>query len=204
MCLYPLHLISYDSEQNKSLYENSLVQIEELGQGFWAGFSFAMAAQIYAMAYKGNGAYERLRQFAHGFVAENGFHLNGDFKGYGYSALHYRPFTLESLFGYCDALQEMLLQEHRGFIHLFPALPDEWKDKRIAFERLRSYGGVEVSAEWRDGKPQTLVLRSKKPQTVRVYNNFGKEELCFSDGQKVRCAIGESFGLFVEGEISLV
>ena len=46
----------------------------------WVGFSFAMCAQLYAMAENGAGAYEKLRQFADGFVEENGFHLNGDYK----------------------------------------------------------------------------------------------------------------------------
>ena len=116
MCLYPLHLINYDTQEHKRIYDGSLFEIERLGSGMWVGFSFAMCAQIYAMAEKGNSAYEKLYQFANGFVAENGFHLNGDFKNYGYTTFHYRPFTLESSFGYCDALQEMLLQEHQGYL----------------------------------------------------------------------------------------
>ena len=204
MCLYPLHLIHYDTDEHKALYENSLAQIEELGQGFWAGFSFAMCAQLYAMAYKGNGAYEKLRQFAHGFVAENGFHLNGDFKGYGYSALHYRPFTLESSFGFCDALQEMLLQEHCGYIHVFPALPDEWKKKTISFARLRSYGGIEVSATMENGVIKKFALCSEEKRVVRVKNVFGIENLRFSDGQTVRCALDETFLLVVKDDVTLI
>ena len=78
--------------------------------GNWTGFSFGWAAQLYAMTLNGNAAYEKLRAFAIGFVADNGFHLNGDFKNYGFSRFKYRPFTLESLYAFCDAIQEMLLQ----------------------------------------------------------------------------------------------
>ncbi len=203
MCMYPLHLINYDTPQNKSVYEQTIYEIERLGTGNWVGFSFGMCAQIYAMAYQGNAAHEKLRQFAHGFVADNGFHLNGDFKNYGYSTLHYRPFTLESSFGFCDALQEMLLQEHLGYIHLFPAIPTAWREKKISFRHLRSYDGVLVSAEACEGVIRAFSLRSEKPVSVRVKNNFGKEELHFSNGQTVCCKEGETFTLAFDKEVRL-
>ena len=202
MCMYPLHLINFDTPEHKSVYEHSIFEIERLGTGNWVGFSFAMCAQIYAMARMGNSAYEKLRQFADGFVAENGFHLNGDFKNYGYSTLHYRPFTLESSFGFCDALQEMLLQEHQGYIDLFPAIPEKWK--KASFQNLRSYGGVLVSAQTQDGAVTAFSVRSEKPITVAVKNSFGKEELRFSDGQTVRCKAGEIFTIFVDGKVDLL
>ena len=173
MCLYPLHLINYDSEEHRKLYYNAIKEIERLGTGNWVGFSFAMSAQIYAMAENGNAAYERERQYADGFVAENGFHLNGDFKRKGYSSFHYRPFTLESSYGFCDALQEMLLQEHQGYLHLFPAIPDDWKKKEISFEKLRSYGGVLVSAKAEKGQLAEVSLEVQRPMRIRMKNTFG-------------------------------
>ena len=202
MCLYPLHLINYDTEENKKLYQDTIYEIERLGTGFWVGFSFAMCAQIYAMAEMGEGAYEKLRQFADGFVAENGFHLNGDFKNKGYSTFHYRPFTLESSFGFCDALQEMLLQEHQGYIHLFPAIPQKWE--RVSFKNLRSYGGILVSAEKEGDKIKSFTLTSKTERIVCVYNNFGREVLYFSNGQKVICKTGEKFLLQLKGKTQLL
>ena len=172
MCLYPLHLINYDTPANKRIYEGSLLEIERLGMGMWVGFSYAMNAQIYAMAEKGNSAYEKLRMFCNGFVADNGFHLNGDFKNYGYTTFHYRPFTLESSFGFCDALQEMLLQEHQGYLHLFPAIPDDWKGETVAFKNLRSYGGVLVSAKCVSGKVTEAELCVPKDCVVKIKNVF--------------------------------
>lgn len=172
MCLYPLHLINYDTQAHRQLYHNAISELERLGTGLWVGFSFAMCAQIYAMAEMGNAAYEMLRRFADGFVAENGFHLNGDFRNKGYSTFHYRPFTLEALFGYCDALQEMLLQEHQGYLHLFPAIPQQWKERTVSFRRLRSYGGVLVSAETENGKLRQVVLELPRPMRLKLKNTF--------------------------------
>ena len=171
MCLYPLHLINYDTPENIRVYEETILQLEQLGKGWWVGFGFAMMAQLYAMAYKGNAAYETLRQFCKGFVAENGFHLNGDFKHYGFSQFHYRPFTLESSFGFCDALQEMLLQEHKGYIEIFPAVPEGW-EKEVSFQDLRSYHGVLVSAKKKNGKVVSVQLKAKKETKVVLKKPF--------------------------------
>lgn len=168
MCLYPLHLINYDTDEHKKIYDATLWNIEVLGSGMWVGFSFAMAAQLYAMAKKGNSAYEKIYQFCKGFVGENGFHLNGDFKRYGYTQFHYRPFTLESSFGFCDALHEMLLQDHTGKIELFAAVPDEWKKKAVEFKNLRSRGGLLLSAQLCGGVLAKLVAVAKKPCDVVI------------------------------------
>ncbi|MBQ3493705.1 MAG: glycoside hydrolase N-terminal domain-containing protein [Clostridia bacterium] len=199
--MYPLHLINYDNDINKKLYKKTIEQIEYLGTGMWAGFSFAMSAQLYAMEYEGNSAYERLKQFANGFVEENGFHLNGDFKNFGYTTLKYRPFTLESLFGFCDALQETLLQEHLGYLHLFSAIPVGWKDNVVKFNNFRSYNGVIVSAKYKNGKTQTLTLKRKGTALVNVLNNFGKEQLTLSDGRKIYAKRGEIFSVKFEDKI---
>lgn len=168
MCLYPLHLINYDTERHKEIYENTILNLETLGTGYWVGFSFAMSAQIYAMAKNGNAAAERLGQFCKGFVAENGFHLNGDYKHYGYTRFHYRPFTLESLFGFCDALHEMLLQDHQGCIELFPAIPDEWRSRGVVFKNLRSRGGLLISATFLNGEINTLEVKSPDETSVVI------------------------------------
>ena len=182
MCLYPLHLINYDTPKNRDIYESTLTEIEKYGTGMWIGFSYAMAAQIYAMAEKGNGAYQNLYTFAHGFVADNGFHLNGDFKNYGYSSFHYRPFTLEGSFGFCDALHEMLMQDHMGYIHLFPAIADEWRNRKISFNDLRSRGGALISAVRTSEGLSEVIIKSEKPLTLRLLNTFESDTVLAVSG----------------------
>jgi alpha-L-fucosidase 2 len=110
--------------------------------------------------------------------------LNGDFKYYGYTQFHYRPFTLESSFGYCDALQEMLLQEHQGYLHLFPAIPDDWTDRTVSFTDLRSYGGVLVSANAVKGKTASVTLTLPKAREIKLKNTFGADEITLKVGKK--------------------
>lgn len=195
MALYPLHLINYDSERNQRLYENSLKQIEDLGTENWVGFSFAMAAQIYAMAYNGDKAYENLFKFADGFVGENGFHLNGDFKNKGYSSYKYRPFTLEALFGCCDALQEMLLQQHNGFIHVFPSIPKSWEKERVSFSRLRTYNGLMISSAKQPHSLEFIELESNKTLNVKIKNTFNALKIKMEYNGTI-CEIADENGFF--------
>lgn len=166
MCVYPLNLIKNDSERNREIIYNSMLEIEQLGTGWWVGFSFPWCATLYSKLYNGNAAYEKLRIFNLAFLSDNGFHLNGDYKHYGVSQWHYRPFTLEALFAYVDAVQEMLMQDDKGYLELFCAIPDIWKD--ISFTDLRTKNGVLVSAAIKDGKLCQLSFKSEKQTLVKV------------------------------------
>ena len=184
MCLYPLHLINYDTEEHKKIYEETIWHLELLGMGKWVGFSYGMCAAIYAMAEKGNSAYEKLCQFARAFVAENGFHLNGDYKCYGYTTFHYRPFTLESSFGFCDALHEMLMQDHQGYLHLFPAVPEDWRDNALSFKHLRTVGGTLVSAKAKKNRLTEVAFVVTRPTEITLKNTFGGDTAILEQGGK--------------------
>ena len=196
MCLYPLHLIHYDTKEHRELYKKALSEIEKLGTGMWVGFSFAMCAQLYAMAENGADAYEKLRQFADGFVEENGFHLNGDYKQKGYSTFHYRRFTLEALFGFCDALQEMLLQEYQGYLHLFPAIPKQWENEGIEFNGFRSYGGILVSGKIKHGYLSEIRLKIPERMLIKIKNTFPTKRARLETDKNTQI-IEETEGFFV-------
>lgn len=196
MCLYPLHLIDYDTEEHKKLYKSALAEEESLGTDMWVGFSFPMCAQIYAMALDGDGAYLKLRRFCDGFVAKNGFHLNGDFKNKGYSSFHYRPFTLEALFGFCDALQETLLQDHQGYIHVFPALSAAKKKKNVSFRRLRCSGGVLINATAEKGILTEVTISAKKEIEIKLKNTFVGEIETIYRGKNVNYLLENDFLVF--------
>ncbi len=50
-------------------------------------------------------------------------------------------------------IAEMLIQSHDGYIEIFSAIPDSWKDG--SFCGLKALGGVE-DANWEKGKVSKL------------------------------------------------
>ena len=204
MGIYPLKTVKPVDDNNKLLIERNLCHLEDLGWGQWVGFSYPWFAGASAAGYSANRALFHLQTFARCFCYDNGFHLNGDFKYYGVSLFHYRPFTLDANYMFCDALQEMLVQDDRGYLILFPCIPNEWKDKEMNFKNFLCRGGIYVSATCKNAKVVGLTIKSKAPKAVRIKNDFGADTVRFSDGQTVNCKQGDIFEIMVNGEVALI
>ncbi|HSA01073.1 MAG TPA: hypothetical protein P5055_10080, partial [Candidatus Paceibacterota bacterium] len=82
----------------------------------------------------------------------------------------YRPFTLEGNFAMAAGLQEMLLQSHRGYIEVFPAIPVTWTN--AMFTTLRAEGAFLISAVRRNGKVQQVTIKSEKGGLCRLRSPF--------------------------------
>lgn len=176
--IHPLRLIPYDSEENRRVIDAVIADLEELGSSRWVGFSFCWMAELYAVAHRGEQAGRMLRAFWAYFCSPNGFHLNGDYQEKGYSDFHYRPFTLEANMCAADALQEMLLYTEEDVIEPFPAVPEEWLQKRTAFDHLRGEGGMLVSAAVENGRLSKLVLHAPKEcsRIIRGWTEKGEPD----------------------------
>jgi len=166
LAIHPLGLLNIEDSSQKVIIENSLKHIEELGTRQWVGYSFAWIASIYARAQNGDSAAANLKKFATNFVSPNSFHLNGDQKGGQYSDFTYRPFTLEGNFAFAQGIHEMLLQSHKGFIEVFPAIPKEWKN--VSFKTLRTEGAFLISAKKENGVAMELKIRSEVGGILRI------------------------------------
>lgn len=160
MSIYPLNLLDIENKGDKNIIEKSLHQIEKKGTSAWCGYSFSWMANMYARAKKGDSAAKMLRIFATNFCSINSFHLNGDQKGGQYSNFTYRPFTLEGNFAFAKGVQEMLLQSHKKYIEIFPAVPQNWKN--ISFKQLRAQGAFLVSAKKENGVMSEVKVFSEK------------------------------------------
>lgn len=178
MAIHPLGLIDpHDSPEAARIVNASLNHLDSLGTKYWCGYSFAWLASLAARAGDGEKAERALDIFAQAFVLRNSFHCNGDQSGKGFSTFTYRPFTLEGNFAAAAGLQEMLLQSHRGYIEVFPAVPSQWTD--AAFTTLRAQGAFLVSAERRNGRTERVVIRSEKGGPCRFLSPFTGKVMSF-------------------------
>jgi len=164
--IHPLGLLNVEDAAQKIIIENSLRQIEKLGTRKWVGYSFAWIGSIYARAKNGDSAAINLKRFATNFVSLNSFHLNGDQKGGQYSDFTYRPFTLEGNFAFAQGIHEMLLQSHKDFVEVFPAIPGEWKN--VSFKTLRAEGAFLISAKKENGVTMEVKIRSEAGGMLRI------------------------------------
>lgn len=126
MNIFPFQTLDPRSGEDAILMQKTISNLEKCGTSLWTGFSFVWMSALYATAGDGEGALKYLEIFCDGFVSDNGFHLNGDFKKRGYSNFTYRPFTVEANGMYAEAIGEMLMQYHHEVLRLFPAIPKEW------------------------------------------------------------------------------
>jgi len=175
MAIYPLAFLNKDNPEDLEVMSNSMKTLEKLGTRQWLGFSFTWAAALYAQQGKGDSAVLNLKKFAQNFCSPNSFNLNGDQKGGQYSNYVYRPFTLETNFGFAEGIHQLLLQSEHGYAEIFPAIPASWKD--VSFKNLRSQGAFLISASRENGINKQVRVYAEKGGTCKIKVPFDSFKL---------------------------
>jgi alpha-L-fucosidase 2 len=171
LAYHPLGIIDYSNGvKDKEKIQNTINTLDKYGSSQYCGYSFAWLGNLKARNMDGVGAAEALRIFASHFCLKNSFHANGDQSKLGYSTFTYRPFTLEGNFAFAAGLQEMLLQSHAGFIHLFPAIPPDWKT--VSFNKMRTEGAFLVSSNLSGGKVEKVQIEATVSGVLKIKNPF--------------------------------
>jgi len=120
------------------------------------GWSLAWMANHFARLYDGDSALACLRRVLQEFTHPS---LLSDCP----------PLNLDANFGCASAVVEMLLQSHRGEIHLLPALPASWPEGEVS--GLRARGGFSVACRWRAGRLVLARITSEVAASCRLRTN---------------------------------
>ena len=181
---HPLGIVDFSKgEADQEIIKNTIATLDSIGSAAWVGYSFSWMGNLKARAFDGEGAAKFLRIFATSFCLPNSFHVNGDQSGKGYANATYRPFTLEGNFAFAAGLQEMLIQSHTGTVHIFPAVPAEWKD--ISFDQLRTEGAFLVSAKKEKGIVTRVKVQSIKGGELKLRNPFPSTAIDYSQKYEI-------------------
>jgi alpha-L-fucosidase 2 len=171
MSIHPFGLLTIDgTPRDREIIAATCRRYDQLGTQRWCGYSFSWMACLRARAGDAEAALKYLDVYRNAFILRNGFHANGDQSNAGYSALHYRPCTLEGNFLASQAVHEMLLQSWGGAIRVFPAVPVRWRE--VAFEDLRAEGGYSVSARRENGATCWLKVTAGRDGLLKLRDNF--------------------------------
>ena len=76
------------------------------------------------------------------------------------------PFQIDGNFGGTAGIAEMLMQSHEGYIHLLPALPQEWPSGEI--KGLVARGGFVIDLKWNGGRLTDATICSKVGGKCRI------------------------------------
>ncbi len=197
---HPSHLMAIHPAMDLTLEGNegarktiaaSVQQLLALGQGWWAGHTYAQMISMAAVLGCGGWAHESARQFAAHWMMPNGLHVNSDWRASGMSAFspilgqtssrrrETAPFTMEANCGFSAGICDMLVQGWAdpgsaapgdGTVRVFPAMPDLWRD--VAFRDLRTEGAFRVSAARREGRTVWVRVTAETDRNLRLRDPF--------------------------------
>ena len=96
----------------------------------------------------------------------------------------------------------MLLQSYAGFIELFPAVPDRWKD--VAFSTLRAEGAFLVSAKREEGRITEVRVASEHGGKTTLKLPFAAWQRVGGHGAAVRPSTRTLAGAPSDGFLDLM
>jgi len=147
--LYPGNEI----EPGTAFGDAAAVSIERRGTG-GCGWSYGWKMGLWARLGNADGALHEFKHHLTDSSVPNFFSKCG------------RTLQVDGTFGASASIAEMLVQSHRGFIELLPALPAEWGKGHV--EGLRARGNLEVDLSWEDGHVTSATIRAGSDGVVRI------------------------------------
>ncbi len=136
------------------------------------GWSFVHRMGCYARIKDGKMAHQMLHDLADKQMTTNLLTLCGN------------VFQIEAILGTSATMTETMVQSHEGYIDLFPAMPESWKNGSI--DGIVARGNFEMGLDWKDGALKKVSLLSKAGQQAKItYPSITSVKVVRDDGIEV-------------------
>lgn len=175
--LYPGNQITEATPELFEAAKKSLIARGDPSTGWSMGWKVCLWARLL----DGNHAMKLIRE-----------QLKPAFNGHGESGGTYPnlfdahpPFQIDGNFGCTAGIADMLVQSHAGYIHLLPALPDDWHTGTV--KGLRCRGGFEIKElTWANGEVAHATIHSTLGGKLRIKINGEMREIDTQKGESIR------------------
>ena len=143
------------------------------------GWSKAWKACLWSRLREGERAWSILNDLLTPVTQKNMSYTCGG--SYGNLLCAHPPFQIDGNFGAAAAITEMLVQSHKEYIELLPALPRAWKDGSLKGICVR--GGFELQFSWKDMRVVNVNIQAKLAKVCKIKIN-GKIYCVKCEGNK--------------------
>ncbi|WP_208588669.1 glycoside hydrolase family 95 protein [Gracilibacillus suaedae] len=121
--------------------------------GGHTGWSRAWIINMWARLFKGEDAYENIKELLKTSTLPNLFD-------------NHPPFQIDGNFGGTAAIVEMIVQSHQNEIHLLPALPKDWRTGYVKGLKVR--GGFTLEIKWQDHQLMYVHIKASQSRICRL------------------------------------
>ena len=175
--LYPGNQITENTPELFEAAKRSLIARGDPSTGWSMGWKVCLWARLL----DGNHAMKLIREQIKPAVGESG--QNGGTYPNLFDA--HPPFQIDGNFGCTAGIADMLVQSHAGYIHLLPALPDEWSQGTV--KGLCCRGGFELTElTWENGTVIRATLLSRLGGRLRIKVNGEMKEIDTLKGETIQ------------------
>ena len=175
--LYPGNQITEETPELFEAAKQSLIARGDPSTGWSMGWKVCLWARLL----DGNHAMKLIREQIKPAVGESG--QNGGTYPNLFDA--HPPFQIDGNFGCTAGIADMLVQSHAGYIHLLPALPDEWNQGTV--KGLCCRGGFELTElTWENGTVVRASLLSRLGGKLRIKVNGEMKEIDTQKGETIQ------------------
>ena len=175
--LYPGNQITENTPELFEAAKRSLIARGDPSTGWSMGWKVCLWARLL----DGNHAMKLIREQIKPAVGESG--QNGGTYPNLFDA--HPPFQIDGNFGCTAGIADMLVQSHAGYIHLLPALPDEWSQGTV--KGLCCRGGFELTElTWENGAVVRASLLSRLGGKLRIKVNGEMKEIDTQKGETIQ------------------
>jgi alpha-L-fucosidase 2 len=152
LMVYPLHLVTPETPENRALIEKSLQHWVSF-EGALQGYTFTGAASMSALLGRGDDAAFYLGELLRRFIQPNTMYKESG------------P-VIETPLSGAQSIHDLLCQSWGDVIRVFPAVPASWPD--VTLHNFRTQGAFLLSAARRGGATAWVRVRSEAGASCRL------------------------------------